>query len=67
MVSGRPGHRDPHRRVEGEAVFTGRFVPRLFDLGARTSLFASVQNLTNETYNVAFRPAGARPSRSGML
>jgi Fe(3+) dicitrate transport protein len=27
----------------------------------RTSLFASVTNLTDEEYNVAFRPAGARP------
>ncbi len=32
-----------------------------FDLGDRTSLFASIQNLTDEEYNVAFRPAGARP------
>ena len=32
-----------------------------FDLGGRTSLFASIQNLTDEEYNVAFRPAGARP------
>jgi len=31
------------------------------DLTDRTSLFASVQNLTDEEYNVAFRPAGARP------
>lgn len=32
-----------------------------FDLTAETTLFASVTNLTDETYNVAFRPAGARP------
>ncbi len=32
-----------------------------FDLTAGASLFASVQNLTDEIYNVAFRPAGARP------
>jgi len=32
-----------------------------FDLTAGASLFASVQNLTDEVYNVAFRPAGARP------
>lgn len=32
-----------------------------FDLTAGTTLFASVTNLTDETYNVAFRPAGARP------
>ena len=31
------------------------------DLNDHTSLFASVQNLTGEAYNVAFRPAGARP------
>jgi Fe(3+) dicitrate transport protein len=31
------------------------------DLGDRASLFASVQNLMDEEYNVAFRPAGARP------
>jgi len=32
-----------------------------FDLTERTRLFASVQNLADEEYNVAFRPAGARP------
>lgn len=32
-----------------------------FDVTARASLFASVTNLTDEEYNVAFRPAGARP------
>ena len=30
-------------------------------LSSCASLFASVQNLTDEEYNVAFRPAGARP------
>ncbi len=32
-----------------------------FDLNDRTTLFASAQNLAGEEYNVAFRPAGARP------
>ena len=32
-----------------------------FDVTDRTSLFASVTNLTDQEYNVAFRPAGARP------
>jgi len=32
-----------------------------FDVTRRASLFASVTNLTDEEYNVAFRPAGARP------
>jgi len=31
------------------------------ELTARASLFASVQNLTDEVYNVGFSPAGARP------
>jgi len=32
-----------------------------FDVTERASLFASMTNLTDEEYNVAFRPAGARP------
>lgn len=32
-----------------------------FDLTDNVALFASVQNLTDEVYNVAFSPAGARP------
>jgi Fe(3+) dicitrate transport protein len=32
-----------------------------FDAGKALTLFAAVQNLTDEVYNVAFRPAGARP------
>jgi Fe(3+) dicitrate transport protein len=32
-----------------------------YDLNTRASLFGSVTNLSDETYNVAFRPAGARP------
>ena len=35
--------------------------PPAFDMTDRTSLFASVTNLTDQDYNVAFRPAGARP------
>ena len=32
-----------------------------YDLSAGMSLFASVENLGDEVYNVALRPAGARP------
>ncbi|HEU0226020.1 MAG TPA: TonB-dependent receptor [Steroidobacteraceae bacterium] len=32
-----------------------------YDLGERVRLFASVENLGDEEYNVAMRPAGARP------
>jgi len=32
-----------------------------YELTPAASLFASVTNLTDESYNVAFRPAGARP------
>jgi Fe(3+) dicitrate transport protein len=32
-----------------------------FDVGRGASIFASVTNLADEAYNVAFRPAGARP------
>jgi len=32
-----------------------------FDVTPAASLFATVTNLTDEEYNVAFRPAGARP------
>jgi Fe(3+) dicitrate transport protein len=32
-----------------------------WNLNANLSLFANVQNLTDEVYNVAFSPAGARP------
>jgi len=32
-----------------------------FDVTESASLFASVNNITDEEYNVAFRPAGARP------
>ena len=61
---------DEARSVAGSGpIPTGQRIDRrtLFDLrgeldlNGRTSLFASVQNLTGEEYNVAFRPAGARP------
>lgn len=32
-----------------------------FDLTPQIAIFASVQNVTDEVYNVAFSPAGARP------
>jgi Fe(3+) dicitrate transport protein len=32
-----------------------------YDVTANASLFASVENLTDKVYNVAFSPAGARP------
>ena len=32
-----------------------------FDVTGRATLFASVKNLTDDEYNVAWRPAGARP------
>ena len=48
----------PEQRIDSRTLVDLRGE---FDLGDRTSLFASVQNLTNEAYNVAFRPSGARP------
>ena len=32
-----------------------------YDVSKSLSLFAAVENLSDETYNVALRPAGARP------
>jgi len=46
------------QRIDSRTLFDLRGE---LDLGERASLFASVQNLTGEEYNVAFRPAGARP------
>jgi len=46
------------QRIDSRTLFDLRGE---LDLGDRASLFASVQNLTGEEYNVAFRPAGARP------
>ena len=42
-------------------VQTNLYTGAAFDVTDRTSLFASVTNLTDQEYNVAFRPAGARP------
>lgn len=56
------------RAGSGTIPVTGRVDERtLFDLSGEFTmspglrLFTSVQNLTDEVYNVAFRPAGARP------
>ncbi len=46
------------QRVDGRTLFD---LSGEFELAPGTRLFASVQNLTDEVYNVAFRPAGARP------
>jgi len=46
------------QRIDGRSLLD---LSGEFDLTDDASLFASVQNLTDETYNVAFRPAGARP------
>lgn len=45
-------------RIDGRTLldFSGEY-----DVTSVATLFASVTNLTDETYNVAFRPAGARP------
>jgi Fe(3+) dicitrate transport protein len=45
-------------RIDSRTIFD---LSGAFDLTDRTSLFATVTNLTDEEYNVAFRPAGARP------
>jgi Fe(3+) dicitrate transport protein len=46
------------QRVDSRTLFdiTGEY-----DVTRNASLFASVQNLTDEVYNAGFRPAGARP------
>ena len=46
------------QRIDSRTLFDLRAEP---DVGDRASVFASLQNLTGEEYNVAFRPAGARP------
>ena len=45
-------------RIDSRTIFD---LSGAFDVTDRTSLFATVTNLTDEEYNVAFRPAGARP------
>ena len=46
------------QRIDSRTIFD---LSGAFDITGRTSLFATVTNLTDEEYNVAFRPAGARP------
>ena len=48
----------PTQRIDGRTLLD---VSGEYDVARGTSLFASVTNLTDEEYNVAFRPAGARP------
>jgi len=45
-------------RIDSRTIFD---LSAEFDVSSSLSLFASVTNLTDEEYNVAFRPAGARP------
>ena len=45
-------------QVDGRTLFD---LSGEYRLGAGMRLFGSVQNLTDEVYNVAFRPSGARP------
>ena len=52
------------QRIDSRTLFDLRAE---FDLGERTTLFASAQNLLDDTYNVAFRPAGARPGAPRTL
>lgn len=47
-----------NERIDGRTLLD---VSGEYRLAAGARLFASVQNLTDEVYNVAFRPAGARP------
>lgn len=48
----------PTQRIDSRTILD---LSAGFDMTDRTSLFASVTNLTDEEYNVAFRPAGTRP------
>ena len=59
-----PGPIPESQRIDSRTLFDLRAE---FDLGQRTTLFASAQNLLDETYNVAFRPAGARPGAPRTL
>lgn len=47
-----------NERVDSRTLFD---VSGEYDVTRNASVFASVQNLTDEVYNVGFRPAGARP------
>ncbi|MFN2308410.1 MAG: TonB-dependent receptor family protein [Gammaproteobacteria bacterium] len=46
------------QRVDSRTLFD---VSGEYDVTSNASVFASVQNLTDQEYNVGFRPAGARP------
>jgi Fe(3+) dicitrate transport protein len=46
------------QRIDSRTLFD---IAGEYDLTQNTSLFASVQNLTDKVYNASFRPAGARP------
>jgi len=48
----------PNDRIDARTLVD---VSGEFDVTPTASLFATVTNLTDEEYNVAFRPAGARP------
>ncbi|HUF20956.1 MAG TPA: TonB-dependent receptor [Burkholderiales bacterium] len=47
-----------NQRIDSRTIFD---VSGEVDMTRDASLFASVHNLTDEVYNVGFRPAGARP------
>ena len=47
-----------NERIDSRTLFD---LSAEYDLTDAASLFGSVTNLADETYNVAFRPAGARP------
>lgn len=47
-----------NQRIESRTLFD---ISGEIDVSRDASLFASVQNVTDETYIAAFRPAGARP------
>jgi Fe(3+) dicitrate transport protein len=48
----------PGQRIDARTLID---VAGSFDVTSQVALFASVQNLTDKVYNVAFSPAGARP------
>lgn len=47
-----------NRRIDARTILD---LSAEYDVTANASLFASVENLTDKVYNVAFSPAGARP------
>lgn len=48
------------RRVDSRVLFD---LTAEVDVADRTAVFVGVENLTDEVYNVAFSPAGARPGK----